>query len=265
MNHIIKLVGEMLTYCATARMADQTVCDRKGSIARRLPIVNCTALVFACSLLITGCQTQDFNGSAFPAPDFKEPTFAGSNPPLGVQPLESRETTKKLSNAPEAIILREGDVVEVTFPGAANLNTTQQIRRDGKIDLPLVGELKAAGMMLADLQAEILKLYEPQLVTKEVNVTLKSSFFPVFVTGAVLRPGKITTDRPITALEAIMEAGGFDYTKANLKAVQVIRNQAGQVKNYKLNLKLPLQGKPSEPFYLKPSDIVFVPERFNLF
>lgn len=62
-----------------------------------------------------------------------------------------------------------------------------------------------------------------------------------------------------------MEAGGFDYTKANQRAVIVIRHEEGQVKNYTLNLNLVLQGKPSIPFYLKPSDIVYVPEKFSWF
>jgi len=81
----------------------------------------------------------------------------------------------------------------------------------------------------------------------------------------VLRPGKILSDRPITVLEAIMEAGGFDYSKANLKSVRIVRHEGNEVRNFKVNLKLPLEGKRSEPFYLKPSDIVFVPERFTWF
>jgi protein involved in polysaccharide export with SLBB domain len=98
-----------------------------------------------------------------------------------------------------------------------------------------------------------------------VTVEVESSSFPVYVTGAVLRPGKITSDHPITALEAIMEAGGFDYTKANLKAVEVVRQEGDQTKNYTLNLKLTMEGKVNKPFYLKPSDIVYVPEKFSWF
>jgi polysaccharide export outer membrane protein len=85
------------------------------------------------------------------------------------------------------------------------------------------------------------------------------------VTGAVIRPGKILSNRPITALEAIMEAGGFDYTKAKLTAVTVIRHEQGGVKNCTLNLKLVLEGKQKTPFYLKPSDVVYVPEKFSWF
>jgi hypothetical protein len=81
----------------------------------------------------------------------------------------------------------------------------------------------------------------------------------------VLRPGKILSDHPISALEALMEAGGPDFTKANLKSVVVIRREGSVLKNYRLNLNDSLQGKPSVPFFLKPDDIVYVPERFSVF
>ena len=132
------------------------------------------------------------------------------------------------------------------------------------IALPLVGEFKAAGLTASEMEKELLKLYASQLVTKEVTVSVESSLFPIYVTGAVLRPGKLTYDRPVTALEAVMEAG-VDYGKANLKAVRIIRHAGGRVQNFRLNLKRVLQGEQSEPFSLKPSDIVFVPERFSWF
>src|SRR3954451_23698997 len=46
----------------------------------------------------------------------------------------------------DAIVLREGDSVRITFPGAPNLNTVQQIKRDGRVSLQLIGEFKALGM-----------------------------------------------------------------------------------------------------------------------
>jgi protein involved in polysaccharide export with SLBB domain len=62
-----------------------------------------------------------------------------------------------------------------------------------------------------------------------------------------------------------MEAGGFDYTRANQKAVKVIRHEDGQARSYTVNLKLEMQGKRGKPFPLKPSDIIFVPEKFTWF
>jgi len=177
----------------------------------------------------------------------------------------------KAASAPDqrpssALTLREGDVVKVSIPSAPNLDSTQPIRRDGRIALALVGEVQAAGLTPAELQAELVRLYGPQLVSKEVTVTVVSSSFAAFVSGAVLHPGKIVSDHPVTALEAIMEAGGPDYAKANLKAVVVIRQSAdGKTQNFPVNIKSVLEGKNAEPFFLKPSDIVYVPERFAVF
>ncbi|MGO9609852.1 MAG: polysaccharide biosynthesis/export family protein [Verrucomicrobiia bacterium] len=183
----------------------------------------------------------------------------------GCQTTQTNAPVQTATDHSEAIVLREGDVLKITFPGAPNLNDSQQIRRDGKIALSMVGEVVAAGLTPADLEKEILKLYSSQLVTKEVTVTVTSSSFPIFVTGAVIRPGKILSDHPITALEAIMKAGGFDYTKADLGHVRVVRTEKAGTKNYTLNLKEALQAKQSTPFYLKPSDIVYVPEKFSWF
>jgi hypothetical protein len=85
------------------------------------------------------------------------------------------------------------------------------------------------------------------------------------VTGCVIRPGKVSSDQPITALEAVMGAGGFDYAKANMKEVRVIRRENGASKSYVLNLKLVMQENDEHPFFLEPNDIVYVPERFVWF
>ncbi len=196
------------------------------------------AATLALLLVVTGCQSPQF--SEMKGPD-----------------------TNVIAS--EALVLHEGDAVRITFPGAPDLNTVQPIRRDGKITLRLVGEFQAAGLTPGAMEKELIKLYGPQLQVKEVNVTVESSAFPVYVTGAVLRPGKIMSDRPMTALEAIMEAGGFDYTKANLKAVRVLRQENGKTEHHTLNLKRVLEGNETEQFKLKPSDIVYVPERFSWF
>jgi len=208
------------------------------SLTRRTPLI--ASAFFAALLLIglTGCQTP-------------------KESPAGLKTADSAKS--------EVILLHEGDTVKVAFPGAPNLNTVQPIRRDGRITLPIIGEVKVVGMTPADLEKELVRQYGPQLQSKEVNVSLESVAFPVYVTGSVLRPGKVVSDRPLTALEAVMEAGGFDYLKANLKKVRVIRSENGQTQHIELNLKGVLKGGEADNFKLKPSDIVYVPERFSLF
>jgi polysaccharide export outer membrane protein len=165
----------------------------------------------------------------------------------------------------EMIILREGDVLKITFPGSANLDTAQPIRRDGKLNLPLVGEVEAAGLTPDDLQKKLVTLYASQISSKEITVQVQSSSFPVFVTGSVVKPGKVLSDHPMTALEAVMEAGGFNYATANLKAVRIVRNENGVMQHFTVDLKSVLQGNETKSFYLKPGDIVYVPERFTAF
>jgi polysaccharide export outer membrane protein len=145
--------------------------------------------------------------------------FAGCVTPSATAPTE-----KAISQA-EAFTLQEGDALKISFPGAPNLDSAQTIRRDGKITLAMVGEISAIGRTPTELEQELLKLYASQLVSKEVTVMVTSSSYAVFVSGAVLRPGKIAVDRPMTALEAIMEAGGFDTAKADLRSVEKLHHR----------------------------------------
>jgi polysaccharide export outer membrane protein len=189
-----------------------------------------------CMVLLSGCQTA--------------PT-----PPA---PTDLRPFT--------TAILREGDSVKIAFPGAPNLDTTQQVRRDGKITLSLGGEIVAAGKTPAEIEKEILNLHGKQLAVQQVVVTVTSSAYPIYVSGTVLRPGKILADRPMTVLEAIMEAGGFDIAKANLKKVTVLREFEGQTMSYTIDMRKYLEGdKGAKPFYLKPADKIHVPQKFNWF
>ncbi len=197
--------------------------------------------VLMAGALFTGCQTQPYSELPLPTPKAETKTESAS------------------------LTLREGDTVKISFPGAQNLNTVQTIRRDGMLSLPLIGEYKAAGQTPAAMEKDLVAKYGPQLQTKEVNVSMENSAYTVYVTGAVLRPGKVLSDKPMSALEAIMEAGGFDNTKANLKAVKVIRYTQGRTERFNLNLKDVLNGTSNERFEVKPSDIIFVPERFSWF
>lgn len=168
----------------------------------------------------------------------------------------------------EPIILREGDVLKISFPGTANLDTTQPIRRDGNIVMSMVGEVKAVGLTPSELEKKIIELYSKVLVaSQEVTVTIQTSAFPVFVSGAVMHAGKIMCDHPMTIFEAIMEAGGPDYSKAKLTSVTVIRYEDGHYKKFTVNVKSKLDNKDrnSDPFYLKSSDVVRVPEKFSWF
>ena len=161
----------------------------------------------------------------------------------------------------DSLELLVGDVIQIAFPGAPELSGQQRTRRDGKITLAFVGEKEVTGYTSSGLEEKLLEWYDDQIVTKEVTVTLISSTFPIYVQGMVLQPGEIMSDRRLTALEAVLKAG-YDPKQANLKKVRVIRTEGDRRKNYNLDLQAVLEGEDVEPFFLKPSDIVMVPEKF---
>jgi polysaccharide biosynthesis/export protein len=161
-------------------------------------------------------------------------------------------------------LLQEGDVVNISFEVYTNFNSLQKISLDGMLYLESVAPVKAAGSTVPELQMVLTNLYKPKIKDDVITVKLVSSASSVYISGAVVRPGKIPLERPMTALEAIMEAGGYDPNRAKLSEVTVLRVEAGRQKAYHLDLKQVIQGHDEEPFYLKPFDIVHVPiKTFN--
>jgi len=158
------------------------------------------------------------------------------------------------------MLLGPGDELEISFLGAPDLDTVQRIRRDGKISMRILGEVHAANRTSVEFKEELATLFAPHLQIKEVTVVVRSNA-GVFVSGAVLAPGKIEMSRPLTALEAVMEAGGFNMADADMSHVVVLRQVGGQRKEYVLNLAASLVGKGGKSFYLKPHDIVHVPSK----
>ena len=153
-----------------------------------------------------------------------------------------------------------GDVVKVSFAGSPEFDHAQKIRADGRISLPLIGEIVADGKAPGVLQDELASRYKTQLQNNNVVVTLETTSAQAYVSGAVLKPGKIVIDRPMTAFEAIMEAGGFEPDFANTRKVVVLRNENGRQSSHILNLSPALKGKPYPPFYIKSRDIIYVPQ-----
>jgi polysaccharide export outer membrane protein len=161
-------------------------------------------------------------------------------------------------------ILAAGDVVRISFTGAPELNQTQKIGSDGKLSLPMVGDVYAAGKRLRQFQDELSALYKPQLQNNEVVVTLESVVIPVVVSGEVRTPGKIVFERPATVLEAIMEAGGFtDF--GDPKRVSLIRLVNGAHHTQIFDLSPALRGTPTRATYVRAGDVIYVQQKLFVF
>ena len=183
---------------------------------------------------------------------------ASFGPPTPVPPEAMNPDTEMRLSA--------GDEIDVVFFSAPNLNTTQTIRRDGKVSFSLLGEVQAAGQTLSQLRTDLVARASSQLQVKDLNVILKSSA-PVFVEGAVKMPGPVPLTRPLTVLDAIAYAGGFDLKDAEVRNVVVIRYDGNRCQCWRLNFEGVLAGQPDPkdcPFYLKPLDIIHVPAQISL-
>ncbi|MGA2247233.1 MAG: SLBB domain-containing protein [Verrucomicrobiota bacterium] len=192
------------------------------------------------ALVLTGCQTTGYPGPA--ASD--------------VDPVAILYSTN---------VLHEGDVVDIAFQYSTNYDTLQRIALDGTLNLNPVGPVRAAGRTVVELQQELAKAYSSLAKGDVITVNrVTTSMAIIYVSGAVLKPGSVELDHPLTVIEAVMAAGGFDTTRAKLSSVSVLRLEHGQQHAYHVNLKRVLAGKEETPFYLKPFDIIYIPAKmFN--
>lgn len=205
-----------------------TMQSSAGAIGRRMKNAACISAVLLLPFM-TACNPSSSTYSV--------PTSAFIAPPKGTMSV--------------------GDVIKLTFPGAAELNQSAKIQPDGKIGLPMVGGVSAAGSTPSALQSRLTEMYRPHLNDSTVFVSMEQPSASVYVSGEVANPGKVALDRPITALEGVMEVGGFSKF-ANPKKVYVIRTEKGKQKRFVLNLSDPISGYETEAFYLRPFDVVFV-------
>ncbi|MDQ6624509.1 MAG: polysaccharide export protein [Verrucomicrobiota bacterium] len=171
----------------------------------------------------------------------------------------SRSARVEAVSAFTPVVLNSGDVVRLTFTTAPEMNQTQKIRSDGKVSLPQVGQILAAGKTLSQFENEVKSRYRTQLTNTDVVVTLDSAAIEVYVSGSVKSPGKMAFDRPTTVLQAIMQAGGPNPF-GNLRSVHLIRISNGVERTQLLDLRPTLAGETTHAFYVKNGDIIQVPQ-----
>ncbi len=169
-------------------------------------------------------------------------------------------SSPSLPSSSSHVALRPGDEVELKFYYTPELDVTQIVRPDGRISLQLIGEINVQGKTPSELREELLKLYVPHLKKPEIAVIVRSLLNRrVYVGGQVTTPGVIEIPAETDVLEAIMQAGGFLLPEAEAKNVIVIRHNNGQRYAYSVDLQPALKGQTTQPFYLQPQDIVYVP------
>jgi len=172
-------------------------------------------------------------------------------------PAESSEEGQDF----EPFILQVEDILQVSFPGAPELDAQIQVRRDGVISVPIIGEVRVAGLTPSQLENFLEKRLESELVSNDVLVVVLQSQFTYYLEGEVLQPGVVQSFRKLSVLEAIIAAGGIDKNSGKLDSVVVIRRVGARYDRFELNLKAVINGRDDSAFVLESYDIVSVPER----
>ncbi|HVN19450.1 MAG TPA: polysaccharide biosynthesis/export family protein [Dongiaceae bacterium] len=161
-------------------------------------------------------------------------------------------------NAPDYVIGAD-DTLHISVWKEPDLSVTLPVRPDGKISMPLLDDIPAAGMtpvLLKELITARLKKYiaDPRVT---VVVTAMNSR-RIFVTGEVLHTGPMPLLPNMTMLQALAQAGFNQFS--NLKGIYLLRTENGKQQKIPFNYKEVVKGnRPEQNIVLKPGDTVVVP------
>ncbi len=156
------------------------------------------------------------------------------------------------------LVLQPGDVIEIKFQEATDMNDKQTIRPDGRISMPMIGELMAAGKTPGELTDLLNEKFSTEMQSPKITVIVRSlEGRKVFVGGEVKNQGVYLLTTPTSIYEGVLMAGGILDESAASKKVAVVRFVNGKRNIYLFDLH---SAESIQTFYLEPRDIVFVPK-----
>jgi len=158
------------------------------------------------------------------------------------------------------------DMVQVSVWHNPDLSATVPVRPDGKISLPLVGDVSAAGRTPAEVSADVKErlatyIRDPQVAVILTELRSNEYLSRVRVTGAVRTPVSITYRQGMTVLDAVLAAGGPNEFAAADRS-ELYRKDGRATKSFDIRLgKIMKKGDLETNFPVQPGDIITVPER----
>jgi len=165
-----------------------------------------------------------------------------------------------LSGSAADYVIGAEDVLDINVWKEPEVSRTVPVRPDGKISLPLLNDVQAAGltpMQLGSVITAQLKKFVAQPQVTVIVITINSQ--RVYVLGEVNRGGAIPLMPNMTVLQALSSAGGFTQF-ANQKQIYVLRNEDGKQLRFPFNYRQAVQGKDgTQNIVLKPGDTIVVP------
>lgn len=156
-------------------------------------------------------------------------------------------------------VLGAEDVVEVSIFQSPELSRTLPVRPDGRISLPLVGEVMASGMTAKDLGAELQRRLGAYVQDPRVTVIVQEIHAPrVYVLGEVARPGAYPVRGRLDVLQAIALAGGLGDFANKSRVLLIRKTEEGEVRHV-LNYGRFLSSSSRAAPVVRPGDTIYVP------
>jgi polysaccharide export outer membrane protein len=194
-------------------------------------------------MVASGMWAQDDSGSS--APPTAKAATQESHPVAVVVPAD--------------YTIGADDTLHITVWKEPEMSATLPVRPDGKISLPLLDDVQAAGMTPMQLGASIKEKLKKYIADPRVTVVVTAmNSQRIFVAGEVNHPGAMALLPNMTMLQALSSAGFTQF--ANVKSIYLLRTENGQQTKTPFNYKDVVKGNhPEQNIILKPGDTIVVP------
>jgi polysaccharide biosynthesis/export protein len=201
------------------------------------------ACVLLLALMSVGAWAQDDSGSS------DEATAKPEKPPeIPLKPV-----------VPADYVIGADDTLHISVWKEPDMTATLPVRPDGKISIPLLDDIQAAGLTPMQLSNSIKDKLKKYIADPRVTVVVTAmNSQRIFVLGEVVHTGPMTLLPNMTILQALSTAGFTQF--ANLKGIYLLRIQDGQQVKARFNYKEAIKGgDPAQNYVLKPGDTIVVP------
>jgi len=182
----------------------------------------------------------------------------GSRPPDNPNKPAGSEAAQD-STTPSDYVIGADDVLKISVWKEPDLSETLPVRPDGKISMPLLNDIPAAGLTPLQLKDSITEKLKKYIADPRVTVVVTAmNSRRVFVTGEVVHSGPMVLLPHMTMLQALSQAGFTQF--ANLKSIYLLRTENGKQVKLPFNYKEVVKGNhPEQNIVLKPGDTLVVP------
>ncbi len=189
--------------------------------------------------------------------------WAGSTPAqdAGKSTSKPAQAAPQSAGAPDSSYkIGPQDVLRIDVWKEAEISRAVPVRPDGKISLPLLNDVQAAGLTAMELANNITEGLKKFINSPQVTVSVTEiNSRRIYATGEVSKPGAYPLLPNMTVLQAVTSAGGFTQF-ARTKNIYILRNEGGKQTKYPFNYNDVVKGKrPDENITLQPGDTIVVP------